>query len=103
MGVVETEKRTLFSECRLEEYESINMENSEDGSELVNSVSPNQRDRVEDVHLQFEGYLKKTCHANRTCMKKTQLASCLEDMGEKQLTSMSWSVQLKELDSALTS
>ena len=101
MGVVETEKRTLFSECRLEEYESINMENSEDGSELVNSVSPNQRDRVENVHLQFEGYLKKTCHANRTCMKKTQPASCMEDL-EEQLTSMSWSVQLKELDSALT-
>ena len=98
MGVVETEKRTLFSECRPEEYESINLENSEAGSELVNSVSPNQRDRVEDVHLQFEGYLKKTCHANRTCMKKTQPASCLED----QLTSMSWSVQPKELDSALT-
>ena len=102
MGIVETEKRTLFSECRLEEYESINLENSEDGSGLVNSVSPNQRDRVEDVHLQFEGYLKKTCHANRTCMKKTQPASCLEDLGEKQLTSMSWSMQLKELDSALT-
>ena len=34
--------------------------------------------------------------------KKTQPASCLEDLGEKQLTSMSWSVQLKELDSALT-
>ena len=102
MGVVETEKRTLFSECRPEEYESINLENSEAGSELVNYVSPNQRDRVESVHLQPEGYLKKTCHANRTCMKKTQPASCLEDLGEKQLTSMSWSAQLKELDSALT-
>ena len=70
MGVVETEKRTLFSECRPEEYESINLENSEAGSELVNSASPNQRDRVEDVHLQPEGHLKKTCHANRCCMKE---------------------------------
>jgi len=83
VGVVETEKRTLFSECRLEEYESINMENNEAGSELVNSVSAEQKDRADAAHHQPEGSLKKTHHANKTYMKKNQPASSSEDLGEK--------------------